>query len=331
MGRNGTFTVYVHINPITDKAYVGQTRSHPHVRWRAGYAYKEKKKLFKDIKEIGWNIFKHVILDDNILTQERANELELYYINRYSNENSTYNINLHSNKIYKNPIKKPVYQIDNNFNIIAEFDSVAEATSKMLYDLEDLGETIDINNPSILQLIYVCLEGKRNNAFGYFWCKKSDYKIGWKPKELKRKKREMGKLGSNKLGSNKIFQYDLKGNFIKEWESMSEASKELNIHQTLISDVCRGKNKTTKGFIWKYEKDTDLSKNLNPKKTEPKKVIQYDLNGNVIKEWPSISSISKELNINVSQIWKVCRGKNEAYGFLWEYAEDSDNTTEKVV
>lgn len=50
-----------------------------------------------------------------------------------------------------------------------------------------------------------------------------------------------------------ILKYDLKGNFIKEYNSLKEASIDTNVFFTNISAVCRGKQKTAYGFIWKYK------------------------------------------------------------------------------
>jgi len=47
----------------------------------------------------------------------------------------------------------------------------------------------------------------------------------------------------------KILQYDLNGNFIKEWESITKATKELKCD---ISGFLRGRYKHSGGFIWKY-------------------------------------------------------------------------------
>jgi hypothetical protein len=50
-----------------------------------------------------------------------------------------------------------------------------------------------------------------------------------------------------------INQYDLEGNFIKQWEGATQARKSLG--KTSGSDIiqcCRGKKKTAYKFIWKY-------------------------------------------------------------------------------
>ena len=73
--------------------------------------------------------------------------------------------------------------------------------------------------------------------------------------EHKRKISEAKKGKANyhtKTLYKKIDQYDLSGNYIKTWESISSIEKELNIKGTHISRVCRGKRKTTGGYVFKY-------------------------------------------------------------------------------
>ena len=49
-----------------------------------------------------------------------------------------------------------------------------------------------------------------------------------------------------------ISQYNLKGVFIRNFESINIASKELSLHQSLICKVLNGERKKTGGFIFKY-------------------------------------------------------------------------------
>ena len=54
----------------------------------------------------------------------------------------------------------------------------------------------------------------------------------------------------------KVNQYDLYGNFIKQWESLTSASKGTNMSSNShICSCCRGERKTAGGFIWKYSKE----------------------------------------------------------------------------
>ena len=50
-----------------------------------------------------------------------------------------------------------------------------------------------------------------------------------------------------------VLQYDKDGNFIREWDTMTEAETTLNITHK-IHVVCQGKRKTCGGYIWKYKR-----------------------------------------------------------------------------
>lgn len=50
----------------------------------------------------------------------------------------------------------------------------------------------------------------------------------------------------------KVYQYNIDGDFIKVWDSVIDASKELNISSSGISNNCRGLSKKSNGFIWSY-------------------------------------------------------------------------------
>ena len=59
-------------------------------------------------------------------------------------------------------------------------------------------------------------------------------------------------FGENHVRAVKIDQYDLKNNFIKTWNSIIDASKQLNIQPTCICNNCKGRRKSAGGYIWKY-------------------------------------------------------------------------------
>lgn len=60
------------------------------------------------------------------------------------------------------------------------------------------------------------------------------------------------KADRSKLYKN-IIQYDLDGNFIREWNGIITASKELKIGANNINSCLKGKYKSSGGFIWKYK------------------------------------------------------------------------------
>jgi hypothetical protein len=60
------------------------------------------------------------------------------------------------------------------------------------------------------------------------------------------------KIGLTKGHTRKIIQYDLKMNEIKKFDRILDASKELNISLSCIKDVLKEKQKSSKGFIFRY-------------------------------------------------------------------------------
>jgi group I intron endonuclease len=70
----------------------------------------------------------------------------------------------------------------------------------------------------------------------------------WKQREINR----MLSMDYSKI-KKPVLQYDLEGNFIKEWTGFIDIKKELNYDQSLIRKCCKEKQKTAYGFKWKYK------------------------------------------------------------------------------
>lgn len=67
---------------------------------------------------------------------------------------------------------------------------------------------------------------------------------------------QIGKFVSEESKSKlrkSILQYDLNGNFIKEWDSSRNASKFYNTTESNICNCLRENAKTAKGFKWEYK------------------------------------------------------------------------------
>lgn len=114
-----------------------------------------------------------------------------------------------------------------------------------------------------------------------------------------------------------VYQYDLNGNFVKKWESVAQAKKELKIRH--ISECCNGQMLTAGGFVWNYD---NVFKPIIYK-SKKRVVKQYDLNGIFLKQWDSIAKVEKVLGFNNRNICACCRHKRPtAYGFIWKYANE---------
>lgn len=69
------YCVYMHLNKINCKMYIGQSKNIYEI-WRCnGKNYFNSIKFFRAIKKYGWDNFYHIIIKDN-LTKEEANKWE---------------------------------------------------------------------------------------------------------------------------------------------------------------------------------------------------------------------------------------------------------------
>lgn len=125
-----------------------------------------------------------------------------------------------------------------------------------------------------------------------------------------------------------VLQYDLKGNFIKRFNSIKEASDEIGKgKRSAIIECCKGNFTRAGNYIWKYENDGKEITIRFPKYF--KKIIQKDLNGNSISIFNSaaeaadnlIKFLSNKTRRTVMTAISMCaRGISKtAYGYKWEY------------
>jgi hypothetical protein len=133
--------------------------------------------------------------------------------------------------------------------------------------------------------------------------------------------------GANNSRSQGVRQFDLDGNFIKEYETLTEASNETGVTVTKICAVCKGRRKTSGGYVWKYSDDkhqTSSRKNYvynpdNYKSSKP--VLQLDKEGNLINEYYSINDVvRKNPKMKRYAIQQNLYGKSKSsYGFIWKF------------
>lgn len=94
------------------------------------------------------------------------------------------------------------------------------------------------------------------------------------------------------------------------------------------------------GIISKYLKDSGITSEEIQKRglaarceKRSLKIKQFDLNGNFIKEWDSISSASRTLKISSTSISRACKrvnGSISCSNFLWTYSDDNIDIQELV-
>ena len=158
-----------------------------------------------------------------------------YEVSNYGNVRSLdhYNTNGKAIILYKGRKIKPI--IKGSYYTIT-------ISKKQLYIHRLVAETF-IPNPSNYPQVNHKDENKLNNCVDNLeWCT-CHYNINYGARNNKAK---MSK-------SKPILQYDLNGNFIKEWFGIKNASENLLIDKSNIGECCRNKRKTAGGYIWKFK------------------------------------------------------------------------------
>lgn len=122
----------------------------------------------------------------------------------------------------------------------------------------------------------------------------------------------------------KIYQYDMNGELIKDWNSINQCSNENQFNSNSIRLVLNGTCKQCKGFYFSdkllsklevIEKIKSLSINRNRKYSN---ILQMDQNGGIIKEWEDVKEIIKTGEFSLA----ICRylSKESTYykGYYWK-------------
>lgn len=145
-----------------------------------------------------------------------------------------------------------------------------------------------------------------------------------KYKEISLKRTAPNKKPVNQLDSN--------GVFIKQFPSAIDASIETGISFSHICSVCRGNRKCAGGYCWQYANDDDYDRSVgnkgnrtNHRPSNKRAICQYDMSGKFLKEYDSVHSAAKMLDVAPAHISGACNGKrNSAYGFFWGYSDGSN-------
>lgn len=125
------------------------------------------------------------------------------------------------------------------------------------------------------------------------------------------------------LQGRSIKQYSEEGLLIKEWNSIAEASKELNIDRANIGHCCLHKpnHNSAGGFIWRYSEDTTPII-----KYTSNSICQLDLKGNLIAIYKTAILAKEKTGVSTQSISHCCNGKiKNVKGFVFIKYKDYKN------
>lgn len=224
--KNNKWTIYLHINKLNRKVYVGITHhNNPNKRWRNGEGYRGSV-FYNAIKKYGWNNFNHLIFCKT--SKNLACILEQTLIHYYKKHNISYNIGLGGegsssfSEETKNKLRQYTPWIKGKHHTKDALDKISKA-SKERHPSEETKRKIGFAN-----------RGSKNGMFNKTVSKDIRDKI-------------------SKRFSKSVLQFSLDGTFIKEYSSAIEAERSLNVKGGHIGCCCLEKRKTAYGYKWKYK------------------------------------------------------------------------------
>lgn len=121
------------------------------------------------------------------------------------------------------------------------------------------------------------------------------------------------------FNSKKINQYDFYWNYIKTFNSITIAWREMWVSHSSIKNAAINWYASC-WFQWRFY-DWNINniwtyKNINRMKT----ILQYDLNMNLLNEYKNCWEAWSKLNINLENIRQCCKWKRKtAWWFIWKY------------
>ena len=219
--------------------------------------------------------------------------------NRWTHHKSELNNNRHINDYFQNAWNK--YGEDNFSFIVIEECKESELNEKEIY--------------------YINKYNSMNN--GYNLCEGGNGIRGYR--HTKEEIEKMRMIQNPKT----VLQIDSQLNIVNKWHGTSHISKELGYSKRNIDLCCKMEygHKTAYGYYWFYEEDYINDKinwdyYLSEQKIiyDGKKVVQKDLNGNIISTFISIMDAHRKTKINRQSIQYCLQGKQKyAKGFIFEY------------
>lgn len=110
------------------------------------------------------------------------------------------------------------------------------------------------NGASYRRIIY-CINNGENIVNGYFFIRLDEYNKLMQNELLDLIKQKQQQKGKNPYTKKPIVLLDLQGNFIKQFDSVSNTASFLNCQPSSVSSCLTGLNKTVKGFKCVYLED----------------------------------------------------------------------------
>ena len=118
----------------------------------------------------------------------------------------------------------------------------------------------------------------------------------------------------------KIYQYDLNGNLINIFSDLNDMAEKTGYRKDYISAACRHTYNSANGYLWIYEDEEksikELLEQIPISCNHP--VLQFSLNGELLREYSSFKEASRITNIDATLIGRAAKNNSmTAGGYIW--------------
>jgi hypothetical protein len=216
-----------------------------------------------------------------------------------------------SNRLIKNQISNKGYErVELNMDGVVRRESVHRLVAAAF-----------IPNPNNYPIVNHKDENPRNNrADNLEWCTYK-YNTNYGSCLEKISRNTTYKSGSENPRSMPVFQFTTDGKLVGNYESAYIAAEALNLNAKSISKARKGQLKVYAGYVWSSESTFPKLR----KKTHYRagKVLQYDLDGNFVREYEKPNDTA-EAGFNPNSVRDVCRGMQTQHrGYIFKYKENT--------
>lgn len=143
----------------------------------------------------------------------------------------------------------------------------------------------------------------------------------------------IGYGGSHKTNTSQLLQYNLDGTFVKEWDSVQEASLNTGYTDKAIYRCLEEQKSTSKcgDYMWVWKNghvSTQIMPYGNTITLKMKKVYVYKSdNGEFVGSYASVTRASKALGVDCSSLFKCLKGERiSAKGYKFSILEKQTDT-----
>lgn len=227
-----SYCVYKHTCP-NGKAYIGITCVGTAKRWRSGKGYAASPRFGNAINKYGWDNIKHEVLYDG-LDSQTAKQIEIELIAYYQTQDREHGYNVTAggdgsigyHHTEENKRKHGNILLGNNY---AEgYRHTEEAKRKMS-------------------------ESRRGKNLGIKFSEERKRKISEATmgRGLGRKASDETKAKIAEANNKSVIML-LAGEEVARYKSAKEAAENIGVDLSGVARVCRGRQKTAGGFVWRY-------------------------------------------------------------------------------